>query len=100
MQHDLNQSEQKRVQRQSQETKVQHPASTSVQPVEPSEDSDRIQNAPDQQEGLRLNVEGPTPQAERHPDLPAGQHATGSFTGVTPENPAKKRDEEPRNKQK
>ena len=28
---------------------------------------------------LKKNVE--EGQAERHPDLPAGQHATGSFTG-------------------
>jgi hypothetical protein len=33
----------------------------------------------EQQRLLKKNVE--EGQAERHPDLPAGQHATGSFTG-------------------
>jgi hypothetical protein len=37
---------------------------------------------------LKLNVEGSAGQGERHPDTPAGQHATGSFTGAD-EPPAK-----------
>ena len=32
-----------------------------------------------QKRALELNVEGR--QGQRHPDTPAGQHATGSFTG-------------------
>jgi hypothetical protein len=58
-------------------------APTSVQPshtpVQP--DEAHLTGAGDKERRrlLKENVEGG--QAERHPDLPAGQHATGSFTG-------------------
>ena len=59
-------------------------APTSVQPthtpVQPEEA--RLTGAGRKEQGrlLKKNVE--EGQAERHPDLPAGQHATGSFTGT------------------
>ena len=54
-----------------------HPAS-SVQPVE----HDAKHGTPDrQQRVLRGNTEDGA--GERHPDQPAAQHATGSFTGET-----------------
>ena len=62
-------------------------APTSVQPeqtpVEP-EDARLIgANKQRQHELLKENVE--QGKAERHPDLPAGLHATGSFTGENKE---------------
>ena len=58
-------------------------APTSVQPeptpIEPEEA--RLTGAGDKEKNrlLKQNVE--EGKAESHPDLPAGQHATGSFTG-------------------
>lgn len=58
-------------------------APTSVQPeptpVQPDEAHLTGAKAKERNRLLKENVEGG--QAERHPDLPAGQHATGSFTG-------------------
>jgi hypothetical protein len=55
---------------------------TSVHPVDPRvEREDPKASAVDHQQQrhvLRHNVEGG--QAEEHPETPAGQHATGSFT--------------------
>jgi hypothetical protein len=69
------------------QTQSEHqPAPTSVQPIEPAPGSPTepagasLTGSKDaaQHQVLNLNVEGE--QAQRHPDLPAGQHATGSFT--------------------
>lgn len=64
------------------------PAPTSVQPTgpatgeasQPPADSKDTAGTKDsrQKDALELNVDGK--QAQRHPDTPAGQHATGSFT--------------------
>ena len=58
-------------------------APTSVQPGHtPMQPKDAHLVGAGREEQIRLlkkNVE--EGQAERHPDLPAGQHATGSFTG-------------------
>ena len=52
---------------------------TSVQPVQPDDVQLTGAGRKEQHRLLKKNVaEG---KAERHPDLPAGQHATGSFTG-------------------
>lgn len=55
----------------------------SVHPVEPSTEPRSGQAAESghtqQRRVLGLNVDGH--QAERHPETPAGQHATGSFGG-------------------
>ena len=54
-------------------------APAGVQPVEGSHIGN---HHVEQHEALRHNVnEG---QTQRHPETPAGQHATGSFTGPTP----------------
>ncbi len=53
-------------------------AATSVQPVE-SEAPSQTGGKGAEHRALDLNVAGK--QAQRHPDTPAGQHATGSFTG-------------------
>jgi len=61
----------------SEKASVQRPE-TSVHTVEP-EDPKAIGSAhAPQRDILRHNVEGG--QAQPHPDTPAGQHATGSFT--------------------
>lgn len=61
---------------------AQQPA-TSVHPVEPPIEPDDAKvtgTSPSlQRRVLGLNVEGG--QAQEHPETPAGQHATGSFTG-------------------
>ena len=60
-----------------------HPPASSVQPVEHG----AKQGTPDrQQRVLRGNTEDGA--GERHPDQPAAQHATGSFTGETTHNAA------------
>jgi hypothetical protein len=65
-------------------TSGKHEAPTGVQPVE-TEDPRHVGGGhADQQESLKHNVQGG--QAERHPDTPAGQHATGSFTEEPAEN--------------
>ena len=56
----------------------QHHPPTSVQPVE--NDAKQTGVNPDRQRGAaRGNTEEGA--GEQHPDSPAGQHATGSFTG-------------------
>jgi len=50
---------------------------TSVHPLD-TEDHATGTNGPNQNETLRHNVE--SGQAHQHPETPAGQHATGSFT--------------------
>ena len=70
-------------QRSEEHASARRSAPTSVQPtptpVEPEEA--RLTGAGDKEKNrlLKQNVE--EGNAERHPDLPAGQHATGSFTG-------------------
>ena len=54
-------------------------APTGVQPVEPA--NSQPAGKDQQSHALKLNVEGSAGQGQRHPDTPAGQHATGSFTG-------------------
>ena len=66
------------------ESNREQPA-TSVQPVEPSA-KDTGGGLIRQREAVRGNTEAGA--GELHPELPAGQHATGSFTG---ENPARTR---------
>jgi hypothetical protein len=56
-----------------------HPAS-SVQPVEADDLKESTVDQHSQKTVLRENAEGGA--AERHPATPAGQHATGSFTGT------------------
>jgi hypothetical protein len=58
-----------------------HDAPTGVQPVEPADEQPTPPGKDHQRQALKLNVEGSAGQAQRHPDTPAGQHATGSFTG-------------------
>jgi hypothetical protein len=59
-----------------------HKSAPSVQPVEPPTEPHHGQAANDPHRSrhlvLRLNTEGH--QGEQHPETPAGQHATGSFT--------------------
>jgi hypothetical protein len=58
-----------------------HQAPTQVQPVQPEDASATGDQHDQQREHLKRNVtEG---QTQRHPETPAGQHATGSFTGAT-----------------
>lgn len=68
---------------------AQQPA-PSVHPVEPEDGSLTGTSRAQQQEALGQNVAGQPPakggagepgqQAQPHPETPAGQHATGSFT--------------------
>lgn len=59
--------------------KSQSEPPTSVHHTPPSSESgDHTAKQPSQAQTLRHNTEGG--QAEPHPDTPAGQHATGSFT--------------------
>lgn len=53
---------------------------SAVQPVEPEDKYAGTQNARYQQNVLARNAAGDNPQAQRRPEQPAGQHATGSFT--------------------
>lgn len=63
----------------SQEDKAQeHQASPSVHPVEPEDAQLTGTSRSLQRRVLGLNVE--EGQAQEHPETPAGQHATGSFT--------------------
>ena len=59
---------------------------TSVQPVQPDDVQLTGAGRKEQHRLLKKNVDDG--QARRHPDQPAGQHATGSFTG---ENKSKKK---------
>ena len=67
---------------------AKHTAPTSVQPVTPGEEQEDAHltgaRRSLQRRMLGLNFE----QAQRHPDTPAGQHSTGSFTS---ENEKKKK---------
>jgi hypothetical protein len=54
-------------------------AATSVHPVEPEDARVTGTTRSLQRRVLGLNVDGG--QAQQHPETPAGQHATGSFTG-------------------
>ena len=60
-------------------------APTGVQSVPPDKPYVSGFAQPHQTSLLKLNVEGEAGQAQRHPDTPAGQHATGSFTGPGPD---------------
>jgi hypothetical protein len=51
---------------------------TSVHPVEPEDPKAAGADHQQQRHVLRHNIEGG--QAQEHPETPAGQHATGSFT--------------------
>lgn len=62
---------------------AKHESPAGVQPVE-TEDPRQVGGGRAQQhETLKHNVAGGAQggQGQRHPDTPAGQHATGSFTG-------------------
>jgi hypothetical protein len=66
---------------------AQKPA-TSVHPVEPEDAKSMAQGGSRQNDALAQNIDGAgkdqgaaTDQAKPHPETPAGQHATGSFTG-------------------
>lgn len=63
---------------------AQHDAPASVQHVEAEHGHTAGKGHSGQKEILQENVE--RGQQERHPATPAGQHATGSFTG-TAKNP-------------
>lgn len=62
---------------------------TSVHPVEPQDPKASGSSRATQNDALGVNVDDrnkasaghPGRQAEEHPATPAGQHATGSFTG-------------------
>jgi hypothetical protein len=56
-----------------------HHPPTSVQTVEAEDPKESAGDRHLQEKVLNENVEGGA--AEQHPDSPAGQHATGSFTG-------------------
>ncbi|HEX4038705.1 MAG TPA: hypothetical protein VHX37_11660 [Acidobacteriaceae bacterium] len=62
---------------------------TSVHPIEPAGAGSLAQGGQRQNDALGMNVEGKI-QAQPHPETPAGQHATGSFTGKKPESPRKR----------
>ncbi len=66
---------------------------TSVHHTPPSAESDSDAKTGAEQtsqaETLRHNTEGG--QAQSHPDAPAGQHATGSFTGSSKKNSEKRK---------
>ncbi|MBV8632477.1 MAG: hypothetical protein JOZ83_16230 [Silvibacterium sp.] len=67
----------------------QHHPATSVQPVD--QDAERTGGSPNRQRGaLRGNTEEGA--GEQHPDQPAGQHATGSFTGTGGELPGTRKE--------
>ncbi len=57
--------------------KSQSQPPTSVHHTPPSSDDEKTEQ-PSQSHTLRHNTEGG--EAQPHPDAPAGQHATGSFT--------------------
>lgn len=55
---------------------------TSVHPMEPEDAGSLKQAGARQNDALGTNADGQgRDQAKRHPATPAGQHATGSFTG-------------------
>lgn len=56
-----------------------HEAPAGVQPVEPEDPSLTGGSGSSQRELLEHNVR--RGHAQQHPESPAGQHATGSFTG-------------------
>jgi hypothetical protein len=62
-------------------TPAQKPA-TSVHPVEPEDKKATGNGQRQQRKVLQMNV-GRNGHAQGHPATPAGQHATGSFSGQT-----------------
>jgi hypothetical protein len=64
-----------------------HSSPTSVQSSQPEEAHQAGARHSQQRRVLGANIEGGA--ARRHPAAPAGQHATGSFTGEEPENEKK-----------
>jgi hypothetical protein len=68
-------------------------APTGVQSVEPDKPYVPGFAQPHQRAALKVNVEGEA--AQRHPETPAGQHATGSFTG-SEQQPAEEHSEDPK----
>ena len=66
-----------------QEASAKHQSPVSVQTTQAPADAEAAKltgaGKKEQQKLLKENAE--KGRAERHPDLPAGQHATGSFTG-------------------
>ncbi len=60
-------------------TASHHHPPASVQPVEAEDPKQSGGHTPLQKRILNENVEGGA--AQQHPESPAGQHATGSFTG-------------------
>jgi len=67
------------------QAKSHHHPPSSVQPVEAEDPKESSGDHHLQRQVLNENVEGGA--AEHHPANPAGQHATGSFTGSGPEHP-------------
>jgi hypothetical protein len=61
-------------------TASHHHPPASVQPVEAEDPRQSAGHPHLQKRVLNENVEGGA--GEQHPDTPAGQHATGSFTGT------------------
>jgi hypothetical protein len=59
--------------------KAHHHPPSSVQPVEAEDPKESAGDHHLQKQVLNENVEGGASQ--QHPESPAGQHATGSFTG-------------------
>jgi hypothetical protein len=57
------------------EHKANHSSPTAVQPIETPKRGTQPNHAEDQKKALHGNP------VHRHPEQPAGQHATGSFTG-------------------
>jgi len=64
------------------QAKSHHHPPSSVQPVEAEDPKESAGDHHLQKKVLHENAEGGA--AEQHPATPAGQHATGSFTGPAP----------------
>ena len=69
------------------QAKSHHHPPSSVQPVEAEDPKESAGDQHLQKRILNETVEGGA--ASQHPDSPAGQHATGSFTGPAPVQPSK-----------
>ena len=69
------------------QAKSHHHPPTSVQPVEAVDPKESAGDQHLQKKILNENVKGGA--AEQHPETPAGQHATGSFTGSARPQPSR-----------
>jgi hypothetical protein len=59
-------------------------ASNAIQPVEAQDKSTQTHNPGKQQDVLHQNAQELPAQSKANAEQPAGQHATGSFTGANP----------------